>query len=145
MNYEEHGFVKNKYMEDLGLLPHEYGTNFCDKLDEPERWEVWEKERETYGFDNRETWCVDRMFYEWLYSHLQMYLEYTIVDLTFYKFEYIPTGSTESITVTQEEAINIIKEEAKRMILQDEWDKDAKPFDTNIMILFSKILPALWW
>lgn len=143
--YKKNGYIRNKYLEELGLKPNEYSTNFCKKSDC--RWKSWKKQRDKYGFDERETWALNNKFYEWLYSRLQMYLDYArgIIDLTYYKFEYTPTGSTESVTVTQEEAINIIKEEAKRMILQDEWDDNAKPFDENIMILFCRVLPALWW
>lgn len=141
--YKKKGYVRNKYLEDLGIKVNEYGTNFCDKSDG--RWSFWTKQRDKYGFDERETWNLDEAFYEWIYSRLQMYVDVCIVDLTFHKFEYTPTGQTEPVTVTQGEAIEIIKNEAKRMILQDGWDKNYKPFDKNIMGLFCDVLPALWW
>lgn len=141
--YKRLGYVRNKYLEDLGLKPRECGTNFCQKGDP--RWDIWKKQRKDYGFDERETWCLDNIFYEWLYSRLQMYLDSAIVNLTFHKFEYTPTGESEPITVTQGEAIEIVRDEAKRMILQDEWGENYKAFDENIMILFCRILPSLWW
>ena len=143
--YKEKGFVRNKYLEDLGLAPWEYGTNFLDSSDS--RSKKWKEERDKYGFDQRETWCLDEMFYEWLYSRLCMYEETAskTINLSFHKFKYTPTGATEPITVTQIEAIHIVKDEAKRMILQDDWDDHYRPFDENIMILFNNILPSLWW
>lgn len=143
--YKKLGYQRNKYLEDIGLKPEECGTNFCTKKDD--RNKKWKKQREKYGFDSRETWNLNDMFYEWLYSRLSMYVEVAskIVDLSYHTFEYIPTGESEPKTVTQVEAIEIIRDEAKRMILADAWDSDYKPFDENIMILFCKILPALWW
>ena len=143
MSKNELGYIRNKYLEDLGLEIEDYGTNFCNNSDN--RWNTWEEQREKYGFDERETWCLEQQFYEWLYSRLSMYLEVNCVDLDFHKFEYIPTGESKPKTVTQGEAIEIVRAEAKRMILQDDWDKNAKPFDENIMTLFCRILPALWW
>ena len=143
--YKKKGYVRNKYLEDIGLKPHEYGTNFPDKKDA--RSKSWRKERNKYGFDQREVWNLDGTFYEWLYSRLCMYEDTAskIVDLTYFKFEYTPTGATEPVTVTQIEAIHIVRDEAKRMILRDEWSNNHKPFDENIMILFCRLLPSLWW
>ena len=143
--YKKLGYQRNKYLEDIGLKPEECGTNFCTKKDD--RNKKWKKQREKYGFDSRETWNLNDMFYEWLYSRLSMYIEVAskIVDLSYHTFEYTPTGESEPKIVTQGEAIEIIRAEAKRMILADILDSDYKPFDENIMILFYKILPALWW
>lgn len=144
--YKKLGYVRNKYLEDLGIAPEECGTNFCNKNDKD--WKKWKKQRRKYGFDVRETYSLDGIFYEWLYSRLTMYVEVAsnVVDLEYHSFEYIPTGESEPKTITELEAINIIKDEAKRMILQDNLDYiNYKPFDENIMILFCKILPALWW
>lgn len=66
--------MRNKYLDELGIKPEEYGTNFVD--DNDPRASLWEEERKKYGFDSRETWSLDKMFLEWLYSHLKMYQEY---------------------------------------------------------------------
>ncbi|MBO5969836.1 MAG: hypothetical protein J6S14_15190 [Clostridia bacterium] len=38
-------------------------------------------QRRTYGFDDRETWDMDKTFYLWLYEHLMMFNDVTITDL----------------------------------------------------------------
>ena len=65
-----------------------------------------------------------------------------IVDLTYYKFEYTPSDSSETQVITQIEAIDIIRNEAKRVIFDED---DTAVFDKNIMMLFYDILPVLWW
>ena len=140
--YRKKGYTKCKYLENIGVTPEKYGTNFCDKSDK--RWKEWKKQRKKYGFDERETWCLDHIFYEWLYSRLTMYKKKAskIVDLTYYKFEYTPSDSSETQVITQIEAIDIIRNEAKRVILDED---DTAVFDKNIMLLFYDILPVLWW
>ena len=64
---------RNKYLEDLGLRPEDYGVNFSPKNDK--RRKKWAKQKDKYGFDERETWSLDHYFAEWLYSHLKMYLK----------------------------------------------------------------------
>ena len=56
---------KCKYLDDLGIPINEYGTNFMSNDDPREK--GWSKERKEYGFDNRETWNLDRIFIEWIY------------------------------------------------------------------------------
>jgi len=140
--YKKKGYVKCELLEDIGLKPHQYGTNFCDKSDK--QWGKWRKQRKKNGFDERETWCMDFMFYQWLYTRLTMYKKKAkkIVDLTFYKFQYTPSDTEIPIEVTQKTAIDIVRNEAKRMILSDD---DTEVFDKNIMNLFYDLLPHLWW
>ena len=51
------------------------------------RTSIYKEQRETYGFDERETKSLNYTYITWLYSHLKFYLEYAAVDLTFYKFK----------------------------------------------------------
>jgi hypothetical protein len=136
---------KNKYLDDLGLKITDYGTNFIS--DDDERSEDWKKQREEYGFDSRECWCLNVKLIEWLYSHLMMYLEdaSTVVDLSYYKFEH------NDKTYTQEEAIKYIIEKLKRYLVEiDEasWtDKEVELIDEvhDAFDMLNKILFALWW
>ena len=66
--------VYNKYLEDIGIDARNYATNFVS--DDDDRNEIWQKEKEEWGFDSRETWCMDRIFIEWLYCHLMLFQEY---------------------------------------------------------------------
>lgn len=133
---------RNKYLDDLGLDIKEYGTNFLDDADS--RSEFWKEQRETYGFDSRECWNLNHTFAQWLYSHLMMYLEEAseVICLDFYEFVH------NDVTYTQQEAIEYIIDKARKYILMDEFADDAikciKEFE-DAVVLFSKILPVLWW
>ena len=61
-----------KYLKDLGILEDNtpQGWNKDDS-----RQERWCKEREIYGFDEKETWSMDFTFKLWLYERLSMYNE----------------------------------------------------------------------
>ena len=93
---------RNKYLDDLNISIDKYGTNFTS--DKDERNEIWNKQREIYGFDSRECWNLDQIFIQWLYSHLMMYLEYVtgIINLEYHKFVFADKE------YTQKEAIEFI-------------------------------------
>lgn len=76
---------KCKYLDDLGLSIDKYGTNFVP--DDDSRNEKWKKEREEYGFDERETWSLYKTFIEWIYTRLKMYKE-NCVYTNYPKFKY---------------------------------------------------------
>lgn len=130
-----------KYLDDLGIKLENYYTNFCDNTDE--RFPKWLEEQKEYGFDERETWNLDRMFIEWVYTRFMMYKEIggKTVDLSFHKFKFegVKGGIKE---VTQEEAIDIILESCKKVLLED--DINSRLPD-NVMNLFCDVLPAMWW
>ena len=57
---------RNKYLDNLGIPMKDYGTNWRPKKDK--RIWKWRKQRKDYGFDEVETWALDIVFIEWLYS-----------------------------------------------------------------------------
>lgn len=133
---------KCKYLDDLGIPMNEYGTNFMS--DDDHRAESWAKEREEYGFDNRETWNLDRIFIEWIYTRVLMYKEYSIVDLDYHKFPY------KDLEITQAEAIDKILELSKEILLMDDYYsiKNSEKTINNqreICDLWKEVLPAMWW
>ena len=135
----------NKYLEDLGIPIEEIGTNFSDANDK--RNKEWAREREIYGFDERETWALDCYFIEWLYSHLMMYLECAdgVVDLDFYQFNF------ENKEYTQKEAILFIVDACKNFLLiKSEYDDGYIDVDIlkdvqKAIKLFADIFPVMWW
>ena len=137
---------RNKYLEKLGISIYDYGTN-CKPKDwkKEKRTSRWKKQRKKYGFDDRETWNLDRLFVEWLYSHLMMYKEIggKIVDLNFHKFDY--KGKKKEIT--QLEAINIICRACEDYLKADYITRHlhSEIFSENIMKLLGDIMPAMWW
>lgn len=105
----------------------------------------WAREREIYGFDERETWAIDRYFVEWLYSHLMMYLDRTdsVIDLEFYKFKF------ESKEYTQKEAILFIVNACKNyLLIKSEYNEEYIDILKDVqraIKLFADIFPAMWW
>lgn len=137
------GLKRFKYLDDLGIKQKDYFTNFCDNSDE--RYPRWLKQQEEYGFDDRETWNLDRMFIEWVYTRFMMYKEIggKAVDLSFHKFNFVNDKGEEK-EVTQEEGIDIILEACKKVLLEDDF-LEGNRLPDNIMNLFRDILPAMWW
>lgn len=136
------GLQRNHYLDELGIPIKDYGTNFCDKTDE--RWKCWKKEQKKYGFDNRETWNIDRLFVEWLYSHFKMYKEACggTINFEYHKFKY------RGKDITQKKAINIILDACKKYLLSHDYVGDGKDmtiYSPEIMTLLGELLPAMWW
>lgn len=127
---------RNKYLDDLGIPIEDYGTNFTD--DNDQRASDWGNQREIYGFDTRECWNLDQTFIEWLYSHVMMYYEETIVVLNYHKYEF------EGKSYTQKEAIEHILELC-RDYLTTEFVLRNGDTAKKVTRLFAEILPAMWW
>ena len=129
------GMVHCKYLDDLGLKVADYGTNFCNNKDK--RWVKWQEERVQYGFDSRETWNIDYLLVEWIYTRFKMFVERANVDLEYYKFKL------DDEEVTQLEAINLIVAECERLLLNKDDAKNR--FNKKIWNLIVDILPHMWW
>ena len=159
-----YGISRNKYLDNLYLEPEEYGANW-DLVDESEMVEAgfkWQEQQENCGgHDERELFNFDITFIEYLYTMLQMYVEYAgkDIDLNYHTFEY------QNKKYTQLEAINYIcdvleealvvrtreediLENANTKELISEWP-ELPEIDYNkvgdAIALFGKILPAMWW
>lgn len=130
---------RNKYLDKLGISIRDYGTNFIESRDE--RASRWLKQQKEYGFDDRETWNLDTIFVEWLYSHFMMYKEVTIADLSYFKFTY---GKKE---ITQGEAIDIICGMCEDYLTAEFLEKDQhrEIFSKKTMKLLGALMPYMWW
>lgn len=137
---DRHGYDRHFYLEKLGIPIEQCGTNFCDKTDK--RYRRWMKQRSLYGFDSRQTWNLDRIFYEWLYERLMMYKKEAskIIDLTFYKF------TIDGREYTQIEAIDKLLSLLEKMLLAKENDDEKRiKRSKKIAKIWAEILPAMWW
>lgn len=128
--------MKRKYLDDLGV------KNRWDQIND-EREKRWKKQRETYSFDDRETWNLDSAFYEWLYERLMMYKEIggKIVNLDSGKFEY--SGKIYS-------QAELIDEMLKRLEFNfsdkyNDWEEDQYKYVHEIEKMWAVVLPAMWW
>lgn len=55
-----------------------FNTKAKDKVG---RQELFKSQRQTYGFDERETWDLDHTSVLWIYTHLKRYLDWACVEL----------------------------------------------------------------
>lgn len=81
--------MSHRYLNDIGIESIDSCVfNSEDRDGDNDRLNYFLKQREEYGFDDRETWSLDYTSAGWLYSHLLMYKEIggEVVDLNFHKF-----------------------------------------------------------
>lgn len=142
---------KNKYLEDIGLKEEYYGTNFCNGKND-KRQKHWAKQRKKYGFDDRELWCLDVRYIEWLYSRCMMFKKKAlkVFDLSQNTINY------DGIEYNAQDALNIIIEVLKDFLIYYEKDenttqkntqKDQILYDNVIFAthLWAELLPFMWW
>lgn len=129
----------HKYLDELDYY------NPIEKWGGPDdkRSPIWEKERELYGFDSRETWDLDYVLYLWLYEHLRMYMARAgeVVDLTYHKFTY------KGNEYTQAQLINMMLERLWYRFTEDydEWNEEDAAYVKEIGEIWAVVLPAMWW
>lgn len=133
---------RNKYLDDLGLKPQEYGVNFTWTNDK--RKKKWKKQQKKYGFDSRETWNLNYQFAQWLYCRLKMYFKEAskIIDLDYYKFEY------QGKTYTQKEAIVKMIKWLKYYLKNVDTDgNEEKALEKckKATELWAIVFPTMWW
>lgn len=139
---KERGYDRHYYLEKLGLKLEDCMTNFCDNTDK--RYDDWMKEREVYGFDSRETWCLENIFYQWMYEHLKMFKKRAskIVNLEYHKF------NVNGEEMTQLQAINRMIELLEKIVSSKDsifegnnWDEERR----ELLAIWAEVLPAMWW
>jgi hypothetical protein len=132
--------MNRKYIDDLGIKYENtpQGGNPQDK-----RQERWKKEREIYGFDERETWSLDYSLELWLYERLSMFNEITegTINKTFHKFIY------KDKEITQQDCIDMILENLKYILTEDEY-KDRELYYNSKQEIYEILAlchNSLWW
>lgn len=127
---------KCKYLADLGIPINEYRANFISK--DKKRRIKWAMERKEYGFDERETWNLDRTFIEWIYTRVMMYKERANVDTNFYKIRY------KNATITQGQAMDKILELSKQILLESDDSTLYYINSREICDLWKEVMPYMW-
>lgn len=132
--------MNRKYLDEIGVSDRP--DTWCENEEDP-REERWKIERETYGFDSRETWSLDFSFYLWLYERVKMYRDIAIdvVDLTFHNFDY------ENEKYSQLELIDLLLQKLEFRLSSDYNDFDEAHVKESYKIaeIWGLILPAMWW
>ena len=133
----------HKYLDEAGIADGNRPWTWDEEDDE--RAERWKEEREIYGFDSRETWCLFETFYLWLYERLRMFKDYNIIDLSYHKFNY--NGNE----YTQGQLIDMMLERLE-LYFSDKYDEFNPMLDDSlyervheIEKIWSVVIPAMWW
>jgi len=136
--------MAHKYLDDIGVTKDKNLWWFDDnQYPDDNRIKKWEKEREIYGFDDRETWDLQTTFYLWLYERLMKYVDSasSVVNLSYHTFEY------QGEKYTQIELINIILEKLRFFFSPEfeDFNEDHINQAREIGYLWAIVLPAMWW
>ena len=128
--------MAHKYLENIlpkGKTPYDF------ECDDEIRNQKWEKEREQYGFDERETWNFDFTFFCWLYERLKKYKEVSPVDLT---CKIIKVNNEEK---NLGEWLDIMINNAEALILLDMYSEENIKLAEFTIEIFKQTIFYLWW
>lgn len=132
--------MKHKYLEDLGINIEDTPYGWCPN--DP-RQENWNKEKEEYGFDSRETWGLYDTYFYWLYERLMKYNEVNCVNTSHHKF------NIKGKEMTQQECIDRMIELCKNYITYDFADfKDEdrmRKESEEVFDILKECIWSLWW
>lgn len=150
--------MSHKYLNAIGVKSNEPCVfNTLDIDNGKERQKRFDKERETYGFDSRETWSMDYTLATWLYEHLAWYRDNAPIDMTFYKFEVPAWNNKKSRpckkktqTLTQAECVDTMLKNLQFYIQHsDSADNDKVVEAQNRMKyalqILSESIYVMWW
>ena len=136
--------MAHKYLDDIGVTKDKNLWWFDDdQYPNDARIERWKKEREVYGFDNRETWDLQTTFYLWLYERLMSYVDFasSVVNLSYHTFEY------HGQKYTQIELINMMLEKLRFFFSPEFEDFNEEHIENarDIAYIWAIVLPSMWW
>ena len=128
--------MNHKYLYDIlpkGKTPYDF------EFDNEIRNQKWEKEREQYGFDERETWNLDFTFFCWLYERLKRYKEISPVDLS---CKIVKVNNEEK---NLEEWVNLMISNSKDLILANIYSEENIKLAEFTIEIFKQTIFYLWW
>lgn len=130
--------MARKYLNDIGI-----DDNFMKLDSDDNRWKLWNKEIEEYGFPSYETWCLDFHFYCWLYERLKKFLEVNCIDLNYHKFNY------KNNEYTQGELIDMMLIGCELALLEGYKNKklteEEEEIVNDVRWIWATVMPAMWW
>ena len=130
--------MKRKYL-DQANIPNE---------SRPDKWgkgtvrdKKWKKQREKYGFDERDTYSMDTTFYCWLLEHLMMYNEVNNLDLDKCLIKY------NEQELTLQECINRMIDGCRIALTNSnyEFDSELKSKVDDVVKIWAVTIHAIWW
>ena len=148
------------FLEEIGVNIKDPAINSMEyPLEENvERSKKFEEQRDTYGFDERETWDLRYSSSCWIYQRLKMFkiLASETIDLDIYSIDITPDNSSETEVRTLEGCIDFVIENLERYIRYENRDGIVESFSLNedaevreglsrAFIVYGKIVNYLWW
>ncbi len=127
--------MRRKYLDDLNV------TDRADLwLPDDKRQLKWAKEREEYGFDEREICNLDYAFYCWLYERLKMFVERACVNLENHTFEY------KGETLTQRQCVDKMLEGLEIVLIKqaDEFTEEDWIKFEDITYIWALVIHDMW-
>ena len=153
---------KHKYLNQIGISSKETCIFNASEF-EPRKMKKYRKERQKYGFDSRETWCLSYTLISWVYSHIRYMKEEAgkVIDWKHHKFSipvltevygpHIPDGKYKyhKVSIKEhnvDEIWDIISEYCVTYLKSDMgFDPCAEEKAMCVMEILSCIFPVLWW
>lgn len=137
---DDNRYQRCKYLDELEIPVENYGTNFVSDY----RDEFWERQRKIYGFDERETWNLDKIFIEWIYTRVKMYKEFAskAVQLDFHQLTF------KGEKYTQIQMIDLLLNKCEKILKFDFVDRhcdENADIQRDICDIWKEILPVMWW
>lgn len=128
-------------------MPHKYIEEISELKNTPYGWSEntgrdskWRKEREEYGFDERETWALDTTFMYWLYERLTMFKNVNCINLDFHKF------NINGKELTQRECIDKMIENCKSYITNNNIDDELSyNLKNETLDIWKECIHSMWW
>lgn len=122
-----------KYLENIDWKPMDVNPN-------DSRHKEWAKERETFGFDETETWNLCDRLYEMIYERLKMFNDYNCVNTGFHTFEY------KDETLTMQQCIDRILVNLELAIKNPvSYKEEIMDATQEAMDLLALCHATLWW
>ncbi len=135
--------IISKYLKDIGLTQDDLTFDDNDYNYNKETLDLFKKQREEHGFDEREVWSLRYNIALYLYTRIKMYDETSdeLIDKDFHKFEY------KDKEYTFQECINMVLEGLRLYLTKDDFDMTKEEMECvmDSMIIFGKIWLYLWW
>ena len=128
--------MRRKYLDDIGVKDRPDLW-----IENDERQEKWKKEREEYGFDERESWNLDHTFRLWLYERLKYFLDVAPINLEYHLFDY--AGKE----YTQKQMIDMMLERLEFSFSKEyNYMKDDQyEYVNEVGKIWAVVMPAMWW
>lgn len=137
---------RRAYLDRIGIFRDERPEGWVSGLELRRRFRWW-RERRKYGFDERETWALDKTIFMFLYERLKRYDEVDIINTSFHKKEFNGKVMTfqEAIDRMIELSEDLVKIESLEI---DSYEEEVGKIEQKAKELFDLLsiwVFYLWW